>query len=96
MVKAGAFCVNILADDQQDLCRTFAVSGSDKFSGVAWRLGQAGTPVLEGVLARVECELDAIQDAGDHELVTGRVLELGLGSGSPLLFYRGGYRRLAP
>ncbi len=96
MVKAGAFCVNILADDQQDLCRTFAVSGSDKFSGVAWRLGQAGTPVLEGVLAWVECELDAIHDAGDHELVTGRVLELGLGSGSPLLFYRGGYRRLAP
>lgn len=96
MVKAGAFCVNILADDQQDLCRTFAVSGGDKFSGVAWRLGQAGTPVLEGVLAWVECELDAIHDAGDHELVTGRVLELGLGSGSPLLFYRGGFRRLAP
>ncbi len=96
MVKAGAFCVNILADDQQDLCRTFAVSGGDKFSGVAWRLGQAGTPVLEGVLAWVECELDSIHDAGDHELVTGRVLELGLGSGSPLLFYRGGYRRLAP
>lgn len=96
MAKAGAFCVNILADDQVDLCRRFAVSGGDKFVGVDWQLGKAGTPVLDGVLAWVECELDAIHEAGDHELVTGRVLALGVGSGSPLLFYRGGYRRLAP
>ena len=96
MVKAGAFCVNILADDQLDLCRRFAVSGGDKFAEIDWQLGKAGTPVLDGVLAWVECELAAIHDAGDHELVTGRVLALGVGSGSPLLFYRGGYRRLAP
>jgi 3-hydroxy-9,10-secoandrosta-1,3,5(10)-triene-9,17-dione monooxygenase reductase component len=94
MVRAGAFCVNILADDQEDLCRTFAASGGDKFAGVAWRLGAAGTPVLDGALAWAECELATIHDAGDHELVTGRVLELGVGSGSPLLFYRGGYHRM--
>jgi 3-hydroxy-9,10-secoandrosta-1,3,5(10)-triene-9,17-dione monooxygenase reductase component len=93
MVKAGAFCVNILADDQEDLCRGFAVSGGDKFAGVAWHLGEAGTPVLDGAVAWVECELDAVFDAGDHELVTGRVLHLGVGSGGPLLYYRGGYGR---
>lgn len=91
IAKAGAFCVNILADTQEALCRTFAVSGSDKFSGVAWHVGAAGTPVLEGSLAWVECELDAIYDAGDHELVVGRVLELGVGRGSPLIFYRAGF-----
>lgn len=96
MVKAGAFCVNILADDQEDLCRTFAVSGADKFAHVGWHLGEVGTPVLDGALAWVECALAAVHDAGDHELVTGRVRALGVGPGSPLLFYRGGYRRLAP
>ena len=48
IAKAGAFAVNILSDRQEALCRDFAVSGGDKFRGVAWHLGQAGTPVLDG------------------------------------------------
>ncbi len=96
MVKAGAFCVNILHDDQEALARNFAVSGADKFAGVGWRRGRGGTPVLDGVLAWVECRLASIHDAGDHELVTGQVLDLGVGPGAPLLFYRGGFGRFAP
>src|SRR4051794_31140118 len=30
---AGRFCVNILADDQEDLCRAFASKEPDKFAG---------------------------------------------------------------
>lgn len=96
MVKAGAFCVNILASDQRDVSEGFAEPRTDKFEGVPWHLGAAGTPVIDGVLAWVECELGAVHDAGDHELVTGRVLELGLGSGDPLVFYRSGYGRFRP
>lgn len=91
IVAAGAFCVNILGQHQEALCRTFAVSGGDKFTGVAWHKGQGGAPVLEGSLAFVECELGSIHDAGDHELVTGRVVNIGVGEGRPLLFYRGGF-----
>jgi 3-hydroxy-9,10-secoandrosta-1,3,5(10)-triene-9,17-dione monooxygenase reductase component len=91
IAAAGAFCVNILADSQEALCRTFAVSGGDKFAGVTWHVGPGGTPVLEGSLAWVECDLDAIHDAGDHELVVGRVRQLGVGQGSPLIFYRAGF-----
>jgi flavin reductase (DIM6/NTAB) family NADH-FMN oxidoreductase RutF len=29
-----------------------------------------------------------VHDAGDHELVIGRVNDLGVGEGSPLLFYK--------
>ncbi|HEY5246814.1 MAG TPA: flavin reductase family protein [Acidimicrobiales bacterium] len=95
IAQAGAFAVNILSDRQEALCRDFAVSGGDKFSGVAWHLGAAGTPILDGSLAWVECELGIIHDSGDHELVTGRVLDLGVGEGAPLLFYRGGFGRFA-
>jgi flavin reductase (DIM6/NTAB) family NADH-FMN oxidoreductase RutF len=95
IAQAGAFCVNILSDRQEALCRDFAVSGGDKFAGVPWHLGAAGTPVLDGVLAWAECELGIIHDAGDHELVTGRVLHLGIGDGGPLLFYRGGFGRFS-
>ena len=56
--------------------------------------GPAGTLVIDGVLARVECAVGTVHDAGDHELVTGRVLELGLGEGSSPLFYPSNYGRI--
>jgi flavin reductase (DIM6/NTAB) family NADH-FMN oxidoreductase RutF len=96
IARAGSFCVNVLADDQEDLCRTFAVSGGDKFAGVDWQPAPVGSaPILAGSLAWVDCHVELIHDAGDHELVIGRVVELGLGEGSPLLFYRSAFGRLA-
>jgi flavin reductase (DIM6/NTAB) family NADH-FMN oxidoreductase RutF len=94
IAKAGAFCVNILAEHQAELCRAFAVSGADKFASVSWRRGLTGAPILDGALAHVECDLGIIHDAGDHELVTGTVRSLGIGEGEPLIFYRGDFRGL--
>jgi len=48
---AGTFAVNILADDQEALCRRFASSGADKFLDVEWSPGAAGAPLLAGCLA---------------------------------------------
>lgn len=95
IARAGTFCVNILADDQAGICRSMAVSGGDKFAGVAWHVAaRGGAPVIEGSLAWVDCRLELIHDAGDHELVIGRVLDLGLGSGEPLLFYKSSFGAL--
>jgi flavin reductase (DIM6/NTAB) family NADH-FMN oxidoreductase RutF len=91
IAQAGSFCVNILESRQEALCRSFAVSGGDKFTGVGWHPGSTGSPVLEGALAWIDCRLGLIHDAGDHELVIGHVVELGVGEGVPLLFYRGGF-----
>jgi 3-hydroxy-9,10-secoandrosta-1,3,5(10)-triene-9,17-dione monooxygenase reductase component len=92
IARAGAFGVNILAADQEAMARSFAVSGGDKFAGVGWNPGPAtGVPLLDGVIAWAECHLEEIFDAGDHELVTGKVVALGVGEGRPLLFYRGGF-----
>ncbi|HXR54753.1 MAG TPA: flavin reductase family protein [Acidimicrobiales bacterium] len=92
IARAGAFCVNILASDQEALARSFSVSGGHKFAGVAWRGAPAtGAPLLDGVVAWAECQLEQIYESGDHEVVTGRVVSLGTGDGLPLLFYRGGF-----
>jgi 3-hydroxy-9,10-secoandrosta-1,3,5(10)-triene-9,17-dione monooxygenase reductase component len=91
MIEAGTFCVNILADHQEALSRSFAISGSEKFAGVQWTIGVSGAPVLDSCLAAVECALGAIYDVGDHELVTGHVLNMQAGSGRPLVFYRSGF-----
>ncbi|HEY2215704.1 MAG TPA: flavin reductase family protein [Acidimicrobiales bacterium] len=91
IAQAGSFCVNILSDDQVDVCRAFAVSGGDKFVGVEWTPGVTGAPRITGSLATIECTLGTIHDGGDHELVTGHVVALETGEGSPLLFYRSGF-----
>ncbi len=94
IAAAGSFCVNVLAADQEMLCRAFAISGGDKFAGVKWHPGANGDPIIDGVLAWVECDLLGAHEAGDHELVVGRVVDLGVSEGSPLLFYRGAFTHL--
>jgi 3-hydroxy-9,10-secoandrosta-1,3,5(10)-triene-9,17-dione monooxygenase reductase component len=94
IAQAGAFCVNILEEHQEAVCRAFAVSGGDKFDGIEWTpAAVTGAPVITGSLAHVECNLGAIFDGGDHELVTGHVVGMDSGEGSPLLFYRSGFGR---
>jgi 3-hydroxy-9,10-secoandrosta-1,3,5(10)-triene-9,17-dione monooxygenase reductase component len=91
IAEAGAFCVNILSEDQEALCRSFAISGGDKFEGVEWTPGVTGAPIIAGSLAVIECTLGAIYEGGDHELVTGHVVAMEVGRGAPLLFYRSGF-----
>jgi flavin reductase (DIM6/NTAB) family NADH-FMN oxidoreductase RutF len=91
---AGAFCVNILAEDQEAVCRRFASKEEDKFAGLGWSPAGSGSPLLEGVLAWIDCDIDSVTEAGDHVCVMGRVRELEVAhDGAPLLFFRGGYGR---
>jgi 3-hydroxy-9,10-secoandrosta-1,3,5(10)-triene-9,17-dione monooxygenase reductase component len=93
IARAGSFCVNILGEHQEAVCRAFAVSGGNKFDGVDWTPGVTGSPLIDGSLATVECTLGAIYEGGDHELVTGHVVDMEIGKGSPLIFYRSGFGR---
>jgi 3-hydroxy-9,10-secoandrosta-1,3,5(10)-triene-9,17-dione monooxygenase reductase component len=89
---AGSYCVNILGDDQEALSRRFATRGADKFAGLGWTAGASGSPVLSDSLAWIDCRIQDRHDAGDHVIVVGRVLGLGVrGSGAPLAYFRGGY-----
>jgi 3-hydroxy-9,10-secoandrosta-1,3,5(10)-triene-9,17-dione monooxygenase reductase component len=97
IARAGSFCVNVLGDHQEDLGRTFAVSGGNKFEGVAWHPAPvSGSPVIDGSLAWVDCNVELVHDAGDHELIIGKVLDLDTAEGSPLLFFRGNFATVAP
>lgn len=90
---SGSFCINILAAHQKPVCDVFARTGIDKFAELRWRPGITGSPILDGVLAYVDCDLHAEHDAGDHTVVLGRVRDVRIldPDGSPLLFFRGAY-----
>jgi 3-hydroxy-9,10-secoandrosta-1,3,5(10)-triene-9,17-dione monooxygenase reductase component len=85
----GRFCVNVLAEGQDDVSRTFARSGEDKFTRVRWTSSPHGSPVLEDVVAWIDGELWAEYD---HTIVVARVLGLGAHPDRrPLLYHRGTY-----
>jgi flavin reductase (DIM6/NTAB) family NADH-FMN oxidoreductase RutF len=91
---AGAFCVNILAHDQEAVARVFATPGADRFRSVGWIPSPSGAPRIQGALGWIDCTIDAVHPGGDHEICMGRVgaLEVDREAG-PLVFYRGGYGR---
>lgn len=89
--QSGSFCVNVLAEDQQDVCSVFATSGTDKFEGLAWHETRWG-PALDNVLATVMCDIDAVHPAGDHDVVIGHVRQLVMDrEHGPLVFFRGAF-----
>jgi 3-hydroxy-9,10-secoandrosta-1,3,5(10)-triene-9,17-dione monooxygenase reductase component len=96
--RSGKFCVNFLAHDQADISNTMASRGVDKFAGVPWSPSrETGSPVLEGTLGYVDCQIHTVHEAGDHYVVIGRVLDLEMSdadpdSVQPLLFFQGQYR----
>jgi len=93
---AGLFCVNVLAEDQEALCRQLSMKGEEKFRGLGWQAAATGSPRINDVLAWIDCDIEAIHDAGDHEICVGRVREMNVErENGPLLFYRGGYGRFA-
>ncbi|MEU7552436.1 flavin reductase family protein [Streptomyces sp. NPDC044571] len=98
IARAGVFCVNILGAEQGQLCRAFAVSGADKFAGVAHTPAPVtGSPQLDAVPAWIDCRIHAVHTGGDHLIVVGRVEAMGAaGEGDPLLFHKGRFGRLAP
>lgn len=95
--RAGRFCANVLAEDQEDTCRAFAAPGADRFAGLDWTASPSGSPVLDGVLAWIDAEIVQEVDGGDHVLVLGRVLDLAVPRDvPPLLFFQGRFTSLRP
>ena len=90
--EIGRFCVNVLAEGQDDVSQNFARSVPDKFAGVPWTPSAHGSPVLTDVVAWIDGELWAEYDGGDHTIAVARVLDLGAHADRrPLLFHRGAY-----
>ena len=89
------FAVNVLQIGQQPASNRFAERGEDRFAATDWKVGEFGTPVINGSLASFECERAALHDGGDHFILVGRVLRAMFEPGrDPLLYFRGKYRRL--
>jgi 3-hydroxy-9,10-secoandrosta-1,3,5(10)-triene-9,17-dione monooxygenase reductase component len=92
IAAAGRFCANVLTADQGQLATLFGRSNAERFSEVDWVPDPAGSPIIDGVLTWISCQILDVHTIGDHYVVIGKVLGLGdCGPQRPLLFYRGRY-----
>jgi 3-hydroxy-9,10-secoandrosta-1,3,5(10)-triene-9,17-dione monooxygenase reductase component len=93
---AGRYAVNVLRAGQEDLAAIFASKrvARDKFEAVTQRVAH-DVPVLDGALAWMACDVEALHPAGDHTIGIGRVTHMEADpGGDPLTFFRGEYLRL--
>ncbi len=92
MRDSAAYCINVLAHDQLDLCRLMAVPRPGKFDDVDWALSPHGAPTLKDAVAHIHCRPHDVVTAGDHFIVLCEVEAMEVNRPvTPLLFFQGGY-----
>lgn len=91
--QTGKFTVNILSEEQQDLSMLFAGQLKEKQNVTFDWVGDQ--PVLPNSLANIFCDVYNTHVAGDHTLYIGKVTDIYMKEGAPLLFFEGKYRNLA-
>jgi flavin reductase (DIM6/NTAB) family NADH-FMN oxidoreductase RutF/DNA-binding MarR family transcriptional regulator len=83
------FSISVLAVDQVQIARQFAIRQPDRFKGVAVHEGLDRIPLIDGALAWFECERLTQVRHGDHWLFIGEVKRCAMAEGSPLVFRHG-------
>lgn len=97
ITENGVFAVNILGTDQEPMSRYFASRdrprGNEAFRQISHFRSISGSPILDGSAAYLDCRVAANYEAGDHVIIIGEVIALGLNPDvQPLLFHAGKYR----
>ena len=93
--KAEHYAIHVLSADQDELCWKVAkdIGGLNELN---LAVNSDGVPILDGCLARFECERKAIYDGGDHAIVLGQVTRAVMGEGrEALTFFKGRMGRIA-
>jgi flavin reductase (DIM6/NTAB) family NADH-FMN oxidoreductase RutF len=87
--------VTVLGAHQEQACRQLAGRGDDRFASLDWRATPDGAVLVEDASAWLDCSVEQLVRAGDHDIVLLRVHELDADPAvPPLVFHASGFRRL--
>lgn len=87
------FGVSMLRDSQKDLSLYFA-DQIDLPDHAFEFIDQSGVPVIKDALANVSCEVVDQFEAGDHIIFIGKVIDIHVNDGEPIIYYASKYRYL--
>ncbi len=95
IMESGGFAVNVLGSEQHDIASRFAGKDrSSRWEGVEHHLLESGRPILNEVLAWLDCTIFERFEVGDHVILVGEAVAGDIAGGDPLLFFGGQYGRL--
>lgn len=83
--------INVLSEQQRDVSVRFSQPELDRFVGIGWKQGSTGVPLLDGMLATMECAITQTVEAGDHAIFIGEVVSADTSEGRPLLYFGSSY-----
>lgn len=88
--RAKGYTVNILAASQQNDAMRFAKgTQEERFEGMKTRRLDTGRLNLQNATAWFDCEMHNVVEAGDHDILIGRVLSFASNGAAPLGYLNG-------
>lgn len=97
VLHARHFAINYLPRGEEALADMFGgktnVRGADRFAAGCWGRLATGAPILNDAVGALDCVLEETIERFETMIAIGRLVDfVSRGDGSPLLFFRGGYR----
>jgi flavin reductase (DIM6/NTAB) family NADH-FMN oxidoreductase RutF len=87
--------VSVLAEDQNEACRTLSLKTGDRFASVEWSSSDDGAVFVHGAVAWLDCSIHAEVPAGDHAIVLLAIHALRAEpERAPLVFHGSRFRQL--
>ena len=85
----GRYGINVLNRNQEEEASYFAKEEQYRIGDVPVRyvVTKRGTPMIEGCICFLDCEVVGAHDYGDHTIFVGEVKCIRAVEGEPLLFY---------
>ena len=98
--EAALWGISVLDAEQRPTADWLATQGRPlhgQLDRVPHHRGSTGVALLDGALATIECRTTDMHPAGDHSIVVGEVVSLGVAEhpGAALTYYRSRYGSLA-
>ncbi|HET7467221.1 MAG TPA: flavin reductase family protein [Candidatus Dormibacteraeota bacterium] len=90
IVESGRFGISVLTRAQEFIAERFAGRApavDPRWPDIPHRKGAHGLPLIEGCAAWLECRVDQVHEAGDHEVLIATVESASLGKGDPLILW---------
>jgi flavin reductase (DIM6/NTAB) family NADH-FMN oxidoreductase RutF len=88
--ESGAYTVNILSAERQEVALLFASKRTDKFAAIEWvspRIAKGGPILHRDVAAHAACEVRDARQCGDHWVLIGEVVEADFDEQADSLLY---------
>ncbi len=92
--EARSFGLSVLRADQRALSERFAAPMDNRFESARLAPRKTGAPLLDGVLAQIECATVRRVTAGDHDIFIAEMTAAGSDEGEPLIYFASEYRTL--